>query len=73
MEGCAQCGGGKEKEGFARFRACRVVPAAGEQITSLSLCPFSGAQCPRRGDMLKKAGHGLRSPVILALGMPALL
>lgn len=44
MEGCAQCGGGKEKEGFARFRACRVVPAAGEQITSLSLCPFSGAQ-----------------------------
>lgn len=38
-----QCGGGKE-EGFARLRACRVVPAADEQITSLSLCPFSGAQ-----------------------------
>ena len=39
-----QCGAGKEKEGFPRFRTCRVVTAAGEQITSLSLCPFSGAQ-----------------------------
>ena len=39
-----QCGGVKEKEGFLRFCTCRVVTAAGEQITSLSLCPFSGAQ-----------------------------
>ena len=73
VEGCAQCGGGKEREGFPRFHACRVVTAAGEQIPSLALCPFSGARCPRRGDTLKETEHGLRRPVILALGMPALL